>query len=561
MRAEPSRHAQLAGDAWRIACWSWQHPRRARNGAPENATSRALQIRQPEEEVACRGFRFRCHLDDTRVFHLGGASRRGQFEHLLTDRIGVRRVGEDGGHDAAPWPHGTYNNSGIRCWHCEPSAAQIGVSARPSPGWSGPVYRLGPERGGGSVGNTSDFFTLAQRRAQSELKHAILESYLAAFAGKVGSKSAGGKVGYLDGYAGPGTYTHSGTGLTVDGSPAIALRVADHLREKVKPPKDLRCVFIEPKKKYFSELEQLVAGTSAVPLRGTVDARLSDALAYFANMPALVFLDPFGVGLDRASCLRQVLQRSPDQPTELLLNFSLEAVRRVGPFVRKPEGTPNRAALLETMDTWLGGDWWHPHMAGVNPADPEATNNAANAIAHEYGRRLSLAAQCGVATVPMRRSAAEKPLFSLMLFHPKVYAKYPFNEAVSNAQKKWRDRMWDLDVQRAVAELDRNPLLGKQHVDMVLEARKYDDNRLVDEWVDTIYENINRALDRRPSLTMKDDFDIIFDGVVGAARGTHFRKAWDRLHKDGLATKCENARYEWAVIARPRPTFAYSESF
>ena len=229
--------------------------------------------------------------------------------------------------------------------------------------------------------------------------------------------------------------------------------------------------------------------------------------------------------------------------------------------MRKPEGTRNREALLKTMNTWLGGDWWQPFMAAVNPSDREATNRAANVIADEYARRLSDAAQCDVATVPMRRSAAEKPLFSLMLFHPKVYAKYPFNEAVSNAQKKWRERMWDLDVQRAMSELDKNPLLGRQHVDMVIEARKYDDNQLFDEWVNTIYENINRALDSRPFLSMKDDFDVIFDGVVGAARGTHFRKAWDRLHKDGLASKCENARYEWAIIARPRPTFISADAF
>lgn len=411
------------------------------------------------------------------------------------------------------------------------------------------------------MSDTSDFFSVAQRRAQSELKHAILESYLAAFAGKVGSKSKDGMVGFLDGYAGPGIHVHADTGRTSDGSPAIALRVADFLHEKVRPPKNLRCVFIEPKRKYFDELSKLVEPTSAIALRGTVGDRLPEALAHFANMPALVFLDPFGVGLDRASVLRQVLQRSPDQPTELLLNFSLEAVRRVGPFVRKPEGTRNREALLKTMNTWLGGDWWQPFMAAVNPSDREATNRAANVIADEYARRLSDAAQCDVATVPMRRSAAEKPLFSLMLFHPKVYAKYPFNEAVSNAQKKWRERMWDLDVQRAMSELDKNPLLGRQHVDMVIEARKYDDNQLFDEWVNTIYENINRALDSRPFLSMKDDFDVIFDGVVGAARGTHFRKAWDRLHKDGLASKCENARYEWAIIARPRPTFISADAF
>lgn len=410
------------------------------------------------------------------------------------------------------------------------------------------------------MSSTNDFFGKAQRRAQSELKHAILESYLAAFAGKVGSKSPGRRVGFLDGYAGPGRYTNPDTGWTSDGSPVIALRVAEHLAERTTPSKDLQCVFVEPKRKYFRELQALIEPTGAVALAGTIGSRLGEALEHFENMPALVFLDPFGVGLDRESCLRQVLQRSNAHATELLLNFSLEAVRRVGPFVRKPEGTRNREALLETMNTWLGGDWWQLFMAKVDPSDPDATNTAAIQISDEYANRLARAAHCGVASVPMRRSASEKPLFSLMLFHPKVYAKFPFNEAVSNAQKKWRESMWELDVQRAQGEYDKDPSLGAHYVEMVKEAMKLDNAQLESEWVDTIYDNLRRALAARPSVSMKDDFDLIFDGVVGSARGTHFRQAWDRLHEEGVASKRVGSKYEYAVVAQARPTFLPSRA-
>lgn len=403
------------------------------------------------------------------------------------------------------------------------------------------------------MSKTASFFTCAQRRAQSGLKHAILESYLAAFAGKTGSKSPGRRVGFLDGYAGPGRSVSS-SGRVEDGSPAIALRVAEHLRDRVSPPKELQCVFVEPKRKYFRELAELVDGTGAIALHGQINDRVDEALGHFDNMPALVFLDPFGVGLDRASCLQRVLQRSSDQPTELLLNFSLDAVRRVGPFVRKPEGTRNRAALLETMNTWLGGEWWQPYMEAVDTKDPDATNRAAHAIADEYARLLAEEAHCGVATVPMRRSASEKPLFSLMLFHPRAYAKYPFNEAVSNAQKKWRERMWGVDVQRAEQELEKDPTLGPDHVGMVRQAMELDDVQLHDDWVDTIYENLREALRTRPSVSMNDAFGVIFNGVVGAARGTHFRKAWDRLHAEGLASKRVGTSYEWAVVTRMAPT-------
>jgi hypothetical protein len=207
------------------------------------------------------------------------------------------------------------------------------------------------------------------------------------------------------------------------------------------------------------------------------------------------------------------------------------------------------------MDRWLGGDWWRPYMAAVDNADPDATNRAAHAIADEYARRMAEAAHCGVATVPMRRSASEKPLFTLMLFHPRVYAKYPFNEAVSNAQAKWRDRMWGLDVERAERELAEDPSLGQRHMDDVRQAMKFAEVQLHDEWVDTIYGNLRRALEQRPSVSMKNDFDLIFNGVVGAARGTHFRKAWDRLYEDGIAAKRVGSSYEYATVVRASPGF------
>jgi len=149
------------------------------------------------------------------------------------------------------------------------------------------------------VGNAINFFGAGQRRAQTRLKHAILENYLAAFAGKTGSKSPGGKVGFLDGYAGPGSDRNKSTGLVVDGSPKIAIRVARSLRT-VKPPKTLHCVFVEASAKNFAELALLVNAAKdvdAVALQGTITKHVATAMATFDRMPLLVFLDPFGIGL------------------------------------------------------------------------------------------------------------------------------------------------------------------------------------------------------------------------------------------------------------------------
>ncbi len=72
------------------------------------------------------------------------------------------------------------------------------------------------------------------------------------------------------------------------------------------------------------------------------------------------------------------------------------------------------------------------------------------------------------------------------------------------------------------------------------------------DWVDTIYANLKRAILKRGSVAMKNDFDMIFKGVKGLARGTHFRQAWDRLaNVDNLVEKCApRTKYEWAVIVK-----------
>ena len=55
-------------------------------------------------------------------------------------------------------------------------------------------------------------------------KHAVLGRYLPTYASKTGSRSAGGRVGILDGYAGKGWYD-DGT----PGSPALALDTVTRL--------------------------------------------------------------------------------------------------------------------------------------------------------------------------------------------------------------------------------------------------------------------------------------------------------------------------------------------
>lgn len=383
------------------------------------------------------------------------------------------------------------------------------------------------------MGNTDNFFTKKVRRAQSDLKHAILGSYLAAFASKTGSTSVGNRVGFVDGYAGPGETNHFG--VVGEGSPKIALRIAADL-SKLARPTHLECMFVEQDRNYFASVDRLAKGatTLAKAFHGDVKTHLGSALSRFKGIPALVFLDPFGAGLDRETCIKDILGRDGTAPTELLMNFSLDAIRRTGPWVQKPNGTKGRAAMLNTVDVWLGGDWWQETFEKADlQGDPEAAHAAALKVSSEYAKRVHQRTGCGVFPVPMRRAANHKPLFVLMLFFPRSVAVFPYNEAVSLAQEKWREAMWELDISTAMKELDRKPSLGRSHVDAVRSAALADKVQFKADTISTVKESIRAALDTQNSLSLRTDSGKVFGSAIGTARSLHLRAAWDELTDEG----------------------------
>src|ERR1700722_8054675 len=85
------------------------------------------------------------------------------------------------------------------------------------------------------------------------LKHAILSRYLVVYASKTGTNSAGRRVVYFDGYAGPGRY---GDGTA--GSPLIAARVACSLAS-LRPPRQLDLFLVEKDRDTAELLRQVMA--------------------------------------------------------------------------------------------------------------------------------------------------------------------------------------------------------------------------------------------------------------------------------------------------------------
>jgi three-Cys-motif partner protein len=385
------------------------------------------------------------------------------------------------------------------------------------------------------------------------LKHEILRGYLAKFATATGTRSPGHRVGYIDGYAGPGSYTNEVTGVVTEGSPAIAIQEMRH-QLALAEPRHLECFFVEKKPEYFESLKSLVdharaEGLPAEALKGKVEDHLHKALGQFDGLPVLVFLDPFGASLPLESSIPLILQRPGTQPTELLLNFSVETLRRSGARIHEPVGAQGREANLTTMDKWLGGDWWRAFF--IDPATVETTESAyepAEKITDEYARRVAARTGCGVFPVDVRREAGHKPIFRLMLFHPRSLAAYKYNDAVSLAQEKWRDAMWAQDIFAA----DRfDPL----EASLMREVAKADKEQFKLDTVSTIREQIRATLDHQPYVSVRNEFTKVFGEAAGLGREMHLRAAWDELTAEGVTQARDKSlkHLDAAVISRVTP--------
>lgn len=188
----------------------------------------------------------------------------------------------------------------------------------------------------------------------SMLKHTLLEKYVPQFAGMTGSNSKNHRVVFLDGYAGRGRY-EDGTAGSAERVLQIARRQQDavHLR--------WTCFFVEADSAAARSLQSVVreyavGGLQACAYHADVADVLPDVLQTAAGLPLFLLLDPTGLGLP-FDCLVQLLgtsRKDPWPPTELLLNFSLEGVRRIAGQVASQQGNE---ATMRRLDAALGGAW------------------------------------------------------------------------------------------------------------------------------------------------------------------------------------------------------------
>jgi three-Cys-motif partner protein len=394
-----------------------------------------------------------------------------------------------------------------------------------------------PEVLGGEAAGEQDvqanhpFFV--SKKAAAVLKHELLHQYLVPFAAKVGQTARNNRVVYVDGYAGPGCYADE-----TEGSPALVLKQAKTLSAY----RTLECLFVERRRADFARLQTLVqeaqvAGVNCNAYQGGVSRRLDALLERAGDAPLFVFLDPFGLGIPFDELTTKVLggARGPNgHKTEVLLNFSANATRRIGGFLDPGCAAKNRNVTLESMDRVCGGRWWRDVYAAY-PSNEERVQ----AIAVEYARRVADAVKAFVWTSDVRNRATLQPVYHLVFFTRHPDGAWLFGDALARAQKAWRRVLEPPPSHDEGALFDKPDTFADEE-----EARE-------EQWKDEIKRNIVRILEAEGDFDVRYRQPEVFGEALGLAPHPLLRKAVKELYKEGR-TSCNGIGDVWKYrITRP----------
>lgn len=357
----------------------------------------------------------------------------------------------------------------------------------------------------------------ADKALPSVFKHELLRRYLPQFGGMTGSHSRGKRVVYLDGYAGEGRYEN--------GDPAsaeIALRIASYLRSKHGLTLD--CFFTEAQAKSFERLGAVVhqyaaRGVLAHAHRGEVDGVLDDVVQRAVQAPLFLFLDPCGLALPQERLTEVLAGKRPQKKpaTELLMNFSMMAVWRLGGHVRSPRGNEKS---LQRFDDVCGGTWWREYFADATQAAKEgAAEDAIEAVAAEYARRLESRTGMLVQSVPVQHSPRKRPVYRLVFATRSQYGLWVFGDAVARARDKWWEALETYE--ESEGRLTLFPI-------------RPDPNEVKARAVPVIAENLEKLLlrTRRP-VRLVDHTLEIFGDFYGQVTEPAAREAVRLLHGQG----------------------------
>jgi three-Cys-motif partner protein len=369
----------------------------------------------------------------------------------------------------------------------------------------------------GETGTPSSSPFFVSKKAAAVLKHAILRQYVVPWAVKVGT--SGRRVAFIDGFAGPGRYA-DGT----EGSPSLIIASATGL----PGGRDLECHFVEWKKADFKRLSEVVRqgqrrGVHCYAYQGRLEQHLNQLLAEVDGIPAFFFLDPFGLGLNfnAMNGILSVARPYPGMSTELMVNFSANAVRRIGGLLSAPE-TPGRRATLAGLDQVCGGQWWRDVFR--EHAD---NSERVQVIAEGWARRLAIHTSADYWCVPVRNRAELQPVYHLVFFTRHPDGMWLFADSLAKAQREWRRHLAPppVEVDDALFQLD-DPFVKEE------EHRQ-------NQWKEAIKANVLRTLAAEGPYRFSTHIrSVLTPEVAGLADEPLIRKAVKELYAEGR-TGCD----------------------
>ncbi|MET8978265.1 three-Cys-motif partner protein TcmP [Streptomyces sp. NPDC004539] len=355
----------------------------------------------------------------------------------------------------------------------------------------------------------------AEQALPSVFKHSLLGRYIPQFGAMTGARDK--QVVYLDGYAGEGRY-ESGE----PGSAEIAMRVA--ARHRSRHQLRWTCFFTEADAKSAARLESVAVsyrrqGVDARVHHGDVEGVLDRVVGVAAGQPLFLFLDPCGLGLPYGRLVGTMAGRRRTgnwPPTEFLMNFSMDAVRRLGGNARSAKGV--EASSLR-FDAVLGGRWWRDYFPAGREWDPAAPQK----VAAEYAQRLSTATGMLVRSVPVFRAPRHEAVYHLVFGTWRQHGLWVFGDAVARARDAW----WE---KAEVADETHDPNALFTTASLI----RPDPKEVTAKAVPAIAGNLERllAIRRRPFRLVDHTLEV-FGEYYGQVTEPVVRAAVKQLHAAG----------------------------
>lgn len=205
----------------------------------------------------------------------------------------------------------------------------------------------------------------------------------------------------------------------------------------------LECFFCEAREKSFERLQAVLRDYSGRGVRahahhGEVGGVIGQVVQRAEQEPLFLFLDPCGLSLPQNRFVDILAQKRPHKrpAAELLMNFSMMAVWRLGGHVRSPKGNERS---LQRFDDVCGGPWWREYFAdAVATGDRDgAAEDAIEAVAAEYGRRLERRTGMLVKSVPVSHSPRQRAVYRLVFATRSPYGLWVFGDAAAWARAEW----------------------------------------------------------------------------------------------------------------------------